>query len=84
MKFNDLETKEKKDMKQIKSKDKFENLRSDYFLRKLFNNLERKKTLNMVKFNKNMKKRIKTNIYDYKEFSEKYSSIEIEIKPKKK
>ena len=35
----------------------------------------------MVKYNKNIKKRINININDYKEYSEKYSSIEIEIKP---
>ena len=81
MKNEELEIKEKDEMKLLKSKDKFGNLKCDYFLRNLFNNLERKKTLNMVKFNKNMKKRIKKNIKDYKEFSEKYSSIEIEIKP---
>ena len=34
-----------------------------------------------VKNNKNIKKRIHLNINDYKEYSEKYSSIEIEIKP---
>ena len=34
----------------------------------------------MIKYNKNMKKRIKININNYKEYSEKFSSIEIEIK----
>ena len=50
-------------------------------LKKIFNNLEKKKLLNLVKNNKNIKKRINININDYKEYSEKYSSIEIEIKP---
>ena len=81
MKYGELGMKEKDEMKQLKSKDKFGNLKCDYFLRNLFNILQKKNSLNMVKFNKNMKKRINTNIYDYKEFSEKYSSIEIEIKP---
>ena len=35
----------------------------------------------MVKYNKNIKNRINININDYKEYSEKYSSIEIEINP---
>ena len=35
----------------------------------------------MVKYNKNIKNRIYININNYKEYSEKYSSIEIEIKP---
>ena len=36
---------------------------------------------NKVKNNKNIKKRINICINDYKEYSEKYSSIEVEIKP---
>ena len=81
MKFDDLEEKEKDKIKQIKSKDKFENLKCDYFLNKLFNNLERKKILNIVKYNKKTKKRMNIINNDFKEYSEKYSSIEIEIKP---
>ena len=49
-----------------------------------FNNLEKKKSLYIVKYNKNIKKRMDIGIKDYKEYSEKYSSIEIEIKPVKK
>ena len=40
-----------------------------------------KKLLNIVKYNKNIKKRINIDINDYKEFSGKLSYIEIEIKP---
>ena len=46
---------EKIKIKQIKPKDKYENIKSDYFIQKVFNN--------------------------YKEYSEIYSLIEIEIKP---
>ena len=84
MESNNLISKEKgeKDKKnQIKSKNKFKNLKNDYFLRKVFNNLEKGRTLNMVKYNKYITKRININISDYREYSEKYSSIEIEIKP---
>ena len=59
----------------------FGNIKGDYFLQLLFNNLERKRLLEILKYNKNIKKRINININDYKEYSEKYSSIEIEIKP---
>ena len=38
----------------------------------------KKKSLDIVKYNKNI---ININIKDYKEYSEIYSSIEIEIKP---
>ena len=78
---DNLKNKEKGELNQIKSKDKFENLKSDYFLEKIFNNLERKKLLKILKYKKRIKNRINTNIKDYKEYSEIYSSIEIEIKP---
>ena len=73
--------KDKLEINQIKSKDKFDNLKSDYFLEKLFNNLKKKRTFDILKYNKNLKKRINITINDYKKYAEKYSSIEIEIKP---
>ena len=79
MEFRHLINKEK--VKNIEPKVEFENLKSDYFVQLLFNNLEKKKLLNILKYNKTIKKRIKININDYKEYSEKYSSIEIELKP---
>ena len=39
------------------------------------------KSLNIIKYNNNIKNRIDISIKDYKEYSEIYSSIEIEIKP---
>ena len=57
------------------------NLKNELVLRKVFNILDKKKSLDIVKYNKNLRKRINININDYKEYSEKYSSIEIEIKP---
>ena len=68
------------EINKIKSIDKFENLINDYFLHILFNYLEKKKLLDILKYNKHIKKRINININDYKECLEKYSSIEIEIK----
>ena len=61
----------------------FKNLKSDYFLRKLFYNLLKKKSLDIIKYNNNIKERMNISIKDYKEYSEIYSSIEIEIKPVK-
>ena len=61
-----------------KTMDKFKNLKSDYFLRKLFYNLLKKKSLDIIKYNKNIKERINISIKDYIEYSE---LIEIEIKP---
>ena len=81
MESSNLISKEKAEKSLIKSVGKFENIKTDYFLEKVFNNLEKKKTLNLVKYNKNIRNRINRNINDYKEYSEKYSSIEIEINP---
>ena len=46
----------------------------------IFNNLLKKKSLDIIKYNKIIKDRINISIKDYKEYSELYSSIEIEIK----
>ena len=72
---------EKSEKKQLKSFAKYGNIKSNYILQKIFDKLEKKRTLEIVKNNKNIKKRLNLNINDYKEYSEKYSSIEIEIKP---
>ena len=74
-------SKEKTESNKIESKDIFKNLKNDYFLQKLFHNLLKKKSLNIIKYNKNIRKRINISIKDYKEYSEIYSSIEIELKP---
>jgi len=71
----------KKELNKIESKNLIKNLKSRYILQKLFNNLLKKKTLDIIKYNKNIKNRININIKDYKEYSEIYSPIEIEIKP---
>ena len=54
------------------SKDIFKNLKNDYFLQILFNNLLEKKSLEIIKYNKNIKNRINISIKDYKEYSEMY------------
>ena len=74
-------SKEKTESNKIESKDIFKNLKNDYFLQKLFHNLLKKKSLDIIKYNKKIKERINISIKDYKEYSEIYSSIEIEIKP---
>ena len=64
----------------IKSKDIFKNLKNNYFLQIIFNILLKKKLLDIIKYNKNIKNRININIDDYIEYLGIYSSIEIEIK----
>ena len=55
-------------------------IKSNYILKKIFNNLEKKILFYIIKYNKNIKKRLDIDIDDYKKYPEKYSSIEIEIK----
>ena len=80
MTVGNLETVKKVETDKIKYIYIYENIKSDYFLQKLFKYLERKKSLNIIKYNNNLKKRLFININDYKEYSEEFSSIEIEIK----
>ena len=59
----------------------YDYIRSKYILIQIFDNLQKRKILNIIKFNKNIKNRIDVGVKDYKECSGKYSSIEIEIIP---
>ena len=60
-----------------------EKIKSDYFLQKLYDNMTKKKKLEIVKYNKRIQNRINLNIKNYKEYSETFTPIEIEIIPKK-
>ena len=81
MESGNLISKVKVEKNKLKSATRYDNIKADYFLEKVFYNLKKGKALNIIKYNENIKKRINININDYKEYSEKYSSIEIEIKP---
>ena len=62
-------SKVKTESDKIESKDIFKNLKSDYFLQKLFHNLLKKKSLDIIKYNKKIKERINISIKDYKKYS---------------
>ena len=79
MEFKDIINTE--NTKKIKSKNKFINLKSDYFIQKLFDNIQKKISLKIIKCNIYIQKRLNININNYKDFSEKFSSIELEIIP---
>ena len=72
--------KEKTELSKIETKEILKNLKSDYFLQKLFNNLLKKKSLDIIKYNNDIKNRLNISIKDYKEYLEIYSTIELEIK----
>ena len=64
----------------IKQKEKgiLEKIKSKYILKKALDNLEEEKLLNIIKYNKNIKKKLYIKINDYKNYHE---LIEVEIKP---
>ena len=66
-------------MNQIKSKNIFDDLKSDYFLQKVCDNITKKKTLEIMNYNKKLQRRVKLTFNDYKEFSQLYSSIILEL-----
>ena len=60
-----------------------ESLKSDYFLQKIYDNMTKKKKLEIVKYNKRIQNRLNLGVKDYKEYSETFTPIEIEIIPNK-
>ena len=58
-----------------------EKIKSDYFLQKLYDNMTKKKKLEIVKYNKKVQNRLNLGVKDYKEYSETFTPIEIEIIP---
>ena len=67
-------------MNQINSKVDLENLKSDYFLQQVLNLITKNKSLKILKYNKKLQNRLNLSIKDYKEYSQLYSPIELEIK----
>jgi len=65
----------------IKSEFIFAKVKSKYILQKIFNYLNKKTSLEIIKYNKKIQNRINITFNEYKEYSKKYSSIEIEIVP---
>ena len=64
---------------QIKPKSYLENIKSDYFLQKLFGVSKKIKSLEIAKYNKILQKRLNLCLNDYKEYSQFYSPIVIEL-----
>ena len=78
-----IRIKDQEKSKLINSNNKLNNLKSDYFIQKFFDYINKRKSLEIIKYNKSIQERMNININNYKEYSEIYSSIEIEIKPMK-
>ena len=61
-----------------------EKIKSRYILSKIYDNMTKKKKLEIVKYNKRIQNRINLSVKNYKEYSETFTPIEIEIIPRKK
>ena len=71
-------------LQNIKLKAKIENINSKFNLAHIFNNLQKHKFFNIIKYNKALQNRLNLNIKNYKECSELFTPIEIEIIPAEK
>ena len=74
--MNSRNISDKEQIKSIKKKVGFENIKSNVILKIIFNCIEQYILLKVIKHNKRIQKRLNININDYDE----YSKIEIEIK----
>ena len=69
----------KEQSKQKNKNNRFENLKSDYFLERLFSYMKKNRSLEIMKINKELQKRLNLTIISYKEYSQSYTPIEIEL-----
>ena len=76
-----IDSSEKARVKKFKSRNILENLKDKYIIEIIFDNLSKKKTLGIIKYNKKFQKQLKIDQKDYKEFCSLNFSIEIEITP---
>ena len=83
MSSNNVPNNEEGKLNQIESNYKPLNLINNNILKKIFDNIQKNKVLEIIKYNKDIQKRINININDYKEYLDIYSPIEIEIIPAK-
>ena len=70
-------------MDSSKSKNLLQKIRSKYIIQRILDNLKKKSSLEILKVNNALRTRLNLTINDYKNYSEIYSSIEIEIIPEK-
>ena len=74
MKYNDEK------INRIDAKINFDDLKNVYFLTKIFEHINKRKYLDIVKYNKKLQNRLNLSINDYKDYYQLYAPIEIELK----
>ena len=77
MKSNIASKDEKENIEKRMTNINLGNLKSDYFMQKIYNFMNKKKSLEIVKYNKKIQNRLNLSINDYKEYSEIYTPIVI-------
>ena len=65
--------------KLLRTNNAFQNLKSDYFLAKIFDYMKQYNTLKILNYNKYLQKRINLSINDYNEYFISYSPIKLEL-----
>ena len=81
MENNNISNLEKESVNKIATIDINEKVKSNYFLQIIFEHLNKKIAYKIIKYNKKIQQKLNIGVNDYKNYSEIYSSIEIEIKP---
>ena len=69
-----------KKLNQIKPKIGFSNIKSNFIMRKIINNLNKIKLLEIIRYNQKFQKFFNITINDYNYYSKLYSSVEVELK----
>ena len=69
--------------KLIVSNNQLRNLKSDYFIQKFFEYMSERKSLETIRYNKSIQKRINIDINHYKAYYETKTPIELDIIPMK-
>ena len=70
-------------LENVKQEGDLDNINSKYILKKIFDNINKEKAFKIINYNKKLQNKLDISIKDYKELFEIYSTIEIEIIPKK-
>ena len=73
----------KEELNQIRSKNYLEGISSKYIFELIIKNISKLKLMEIIKYNKKEQKKINLSFQDYKNYSQKYSTIEIELIPLK-
>ena len=59
----------------LTSKNPIENIKSDYFIQKLFDNIQKKKSMNLIKYSKRNQRRLKLDFNSYKELFDTFPFV---------